>query len=103
MLIKTYIYIVQTHKQMHNVYISNSPKITPLIKSVKSLSCCVSANQTNTLSKAKNKKLIVWSGIRFGFEDSAMITKSDRTHSYRRWSYNTRYFKTLAGNSKQKF
>lgn len=42
---------------MYNVYILNSPKIIPLIKSVKSLSCCASANQTNTLLKAKNKKL----------------------------------------------
>lgn len=53
--------------------------------------------------KAKNKKLKVWSGIRFEFEDSAIIPKSDKTHSYRRWSYNMRTFKTLAGNSKQKF
>lgn len=63
----------------------------------------MSANQTNILLKAKNKKLKVWSGIRFRFEDSAVMTKSDKTHSYRRWSYNMRYFKIFAGNSKQKF
>lgn len=53
--------------------------------------------------KAKNKKLKVCSDIRFGFEDSAVIPKSDKTHSYRRWSYNMRSFKTLAGKQKFEF
>lgn len=82
------------HKHCHSVYTSNSHEII-------SQSCCTSENQTNTLSKAKNKNLKAWSGVRFGFQDSTVISRVTE-HSYSRWSCNVRTLKTVADNNKQK-
>lgn len=88
---------------MYNVYILNSPKIIPLIKSVKSLSCCASANQTNTLLKAKNKKLKSGQALALDLKILLWYQRVTEHTATEGGAIIWDFFKTLAGSSKQKF